>query len=139
MVGALVFEDLTFGLKAVIIFNPIMKSGSLLKWTQPEYAGKTDDFKGLIYKPDTKKTPSEKFEKFKDINDVKKEISKIDGSWLRNITFDGKEYWDIADEEMRPVRGIPDSENVLPSDWRYREDLIYLHREDITRADAWKV
>lgn len=28
---------------------------------------------------------------------------------------------------------------MLPSDWRYREDLIYLQRGDIPTADEWKV
>jgi hypothetical protein len=39
---AFVYEDLTYGLKAVIIFNPIMKSGGIFK--SHTYAGKLDEF-----------------------------------------------------------------------------------------------
>jgi hypothetical protein len=27
----------------------------------------------------------------------------------------------------------------MPSDWRYREDLIYLLRDDMKTADKWKI
>jgi hypothetical protein len=27
----------------------------------------------------------------------------------------------------------------MPSDWRYREDLIYLFRGDMKKADKWKI
>ena len=75
-------------------------------------------------------------------------ISKIKGSWLEKIYIDNKIYWDIDAQ-------IPDyfkpCEYVLPSDGRYREDLIWLFRsfynaknekerqlyEDI--AQEWKV
>jgi hypothetical protein len=33
-------------------------------------------------------------------------------------------YWDI--EAQIPDRLIPALENVLPSDWRFREDLVWL-------------
>lgn len=35
--------------KAIVIFNPIMKAGGI--FSSHTYAGKTDDFRGLIYKP----------------------------------------------------------------------------------------
>ena len=52
--------------------------------------------------------------------------------------IDGVEYWDIDDPEMRPKRHIP-NRTCLPSDWRYREDLIYLYRDNLKMADKWKV
>ena len=75
-------------------------------------------------------------------------ISKISGSWLEKVYIDKKIYWDIdaqIPEYFKPC------EYVLPSDGRYREDLIWLFRsfycaknekerklyEDI--AQEWKV
>lgn len=52
-------------------------------------------------------------------------ISKISGSWLHNMIIDGKCYWDIDKDIpywVRPVR------KCLPSDGRFREDLIWLYR-----------
>ena len=63
----------------------------------------------------------------------------IEGSWLENIKFDNKEYWDIDDHEPnrqvphypRPQKQDDDYKNnetdmSLPSDWRHREDLLWL-------------
>ncbi len=75
-------------------------------------------------------------------------ICKIKGSWLEKLYIDNKIYWDIdaqIPEYFKPC------EYVLPSDGRYREDLIWLFRsfynaknekerqlyEDI--AQEWKV
>lgn len=58
------------------------------------------------------------------IKDMQKKICDIEGSWLRSLIIDGKKYWDI-DEDL-PDRFKPLLENVAPSDWRYREDLIWL-------------
>jgi hypothetical protein len=58
------------------------------------------------------------------LKDVVKKICDIEGSWLHNLFIDGKNYWDIEKDE--PFRQRPEMEGVLPSDWRYREDLIWL-------------
>ncbi len=70
---------------------------------------------------------------------MKEEVCRIEGSWLKNVIIDGELLWDVEWEECTPYRMIPDKEMVLPSDWRYREDLIWLMRNDMDRADAWKV
>lgn len=81
MDSAFTFTDVKSGLKAVIIFNPIIKSGGY--FSSHTYAGKTDEFRGLIYQRDKKVDTSDiKYKKMTDINDVKKEICKIEGSWL---------------------------------------------------------
>lgn len=77
---AWVYHDETHGFKAVIIFNPIMKSGGM--FSSHTFAGKYDDFRGVIYKPDPKKTPPKSYKKFKDINDIKESICFIEGSWI---------------------------------------------------------
>ena len=51
-------------------------------------------------------------------------ICDIKGRWLKNLTIGDKEYWNI--DKMVPDRYVPTFENLLPSDWRYREDLLWL-------------
>jgi len=141
--GFFLFEDEANQIKAVIIFNPIMKAGGI--FSSNTYAGKTDDFRGLIYKPkakkkkDKKKDKDKKFSKYKHMEEDAEEIySEIEGSWLRELIIDGEEYWNINNPELRPQRHIPNT-IALPSDWRFREDLIYLFRNNMKMADKWKV
>jgi len=59
------------------------------------------------------------------LKDVKEVICEIDGSWLTHIDIGNKRYWDL--KEDLPSRQIPMIGNeIIPSDWRYREDLIWL-------------
>jgi hypothetical protein len=58
------------------------------------------------------------------LKDVVRPICEIQGSWLKNLIIGEKVYWDI--EAEIPFRQIPILENVAPSDWRFREDLIWL-------------
>lgn len=60
----------------------------------------------------------------KDIKDMVKPICEIKGSWLKNLIIDNKVFWDI-DQDI-PDRYIPNMNSLAPSDWRYREDLIWL-------------
>ena len=86
-----------------------------------------------------KKDKKTKFTKVKQIQDDAEEIyCELEGSWLRELKIDGEEWWHIDDPVLRPQRHIPDRVS-LPSDWRYREDLIYLHRGNMKMADKWKV
>jgi len=64
-----------------------------------------------------------------------KDVGHVTGSWLSHLDIDGTRYWDI--ERDKPLRHIPER-TPLPSDWRYREDLIWLHKGDLDRASAWK-
>lgn len=137
--GFFLFEDQENDIRCVIIFNPIMKSGGI--FSSHKFAGKTDDFRGLIYKPKDgcKGDKDKKYTKYKHIEEEAAEIyHEIEGSWLRGLAIDGVEWWDIDDPDMRPQRHIPDR-ICLPSDWRYREDLICLFRGDMKLADKWKV
>lgn len=74
-------------------------------------------------------------------------ISSIKGSWLKQICFDNEEFWNI--ETYVPSFIKPDY-FVLPSDGRFREDLIWLYRswnahdEDTKKAyehysHSWKL
>ncbi len=66
-----------------------------------------------------------------------KKICDIEGSWLKSLAIDGTKYWDIDQDE--PIRQVPEvGEEVLPSDWRYREDLIWLKYNYMKIAQKWK-
>ena len=129
--GSMVFEDLTNNFKAVIIFSTYKKSGFFKKTV----SGKKDEFIGIIYQCTPIKDPFETAKQLyskqaadiKDLGklkDVQKQLCEIQGSWMRNLIIDGKKYWDI-DTDV-PDRFRPHIEGVVPSDWRYREDLIWL-------------
>lgn len=114
--GTMVYEDKENGLKAVVIFFP----------------KQSDHFVGKLYKYDPslnlqKKEPS----KLSEIRDIQEEICDISGSWLENLKFGEDEYWNIDTMEPLRLTGVP---NPLPSDPRYREDLLWLHREKLNYA-----
>lgn len=64
-------------------------------------------------------------------------MSAIQGSWLREIAFDGKKYWQIDNKDIKLEAQIC-SKDPLPSDWRFREDLIWLKHKNEPYADIWK-
>ena len=118
--GTMIFEDKANQLKAVIILGQ----------------GRYDKFTGKIYRNDpsskyAKKEPS----KMSEIKDIAKEICDVSGSVLENLLIGGQEYWNI--ETMLPMKALP-IPNALPSDPRYREDLIWLKRENESFSQTWK-
>jgi hypothetical protein len=58
-------------------------------------------------------------------------LSSTKGSWVEFIEFDGKKYWDI--EVISPAELIS-ANKTLPSDCRFREDLIFLAEKDLNLA-----
>mmetsp|Transcript_15717 Transcript_15717/g.24138 ORF Transcript_15717/g.24138 Transcript_15717/m.24138 type:complete len:110 (+) Transcript_15717:1237-1566(+) len=76
----------------------------------------------------------------KELKDVKKQICTVEGSWLKNLYIDGKKYWDV--DELVPKRQqylLEKDGMVMPSDWRYREDLIWLKYGYTGIAQQWKL
>ena len=63
--------------------------------------------------------------------DKGRELSKISGHWTSYIEFDGKRYWDL--KMVDPIAHV-DTKIPLPSDARYREDLIYLAKKDMAKS-----
>jgi hypothetical protein len=59
------------------------------------------------------------------------EKSKVQGSWLEFIRFDGRLYWEL--ETCDTVRPVP-ADDCLPSDCRYREVSITFRTGDLDRA-----
>jgi hypothetical protein len=129
--GNIFFEDLTNNYKAVVIFSTYKVSGFFSKTE----TGKKDEYTGLIYECEPISDPQESARQLYSknaieitdltrIKDMVKPICELEGSWLRNLIIDGKKYWDIDDNI--PERQLPKMQDVVPSDWRYREDLIWL-------------
>ena len=52
-------------------------------------------------------------------------ISKIEGSWLGKLIVNKEILWDIDAQNPEFIKPV---KNCLPSDGRYREDLIWLYR-----------
>lgn len=70
-----------------------------------------------------------------EIKDIKSEICDVSGSWLENLFIGDKEYWHI--DKTLPMKPIPVA-NPLPSDPRFRDDLIWMHRGHEQYAAIWK-
>lgn len=100
---------------------------------------RTDAFYGKIYryKRNTQASPNSK-KKYNELNfeDVLDNISTLYGSWLEYLRIDDKEVWNI--DEDRPTQYIP-IEHPLPSDSRFREDLIWVQRNNKRYAQEWKL
>ena len=136
--GIMKFVDKKNNLKAVI------KIGS-----QKKVAGgglfskkRSDLIEGKIYtmKKDfvEKKIKNKKDQEKEDMKflDMEQEIGIIEGSWLDNLIVAGEEIWNM--NKIKPIRQIPE-ENPLPTDSRFREDLIFVKYNDFKMADKWKV
>ena len=52
-------------------------------------------------------------------------VSLCKGSWLESLEFDDKIYWNIDTDVPHWIKPEKDA---LPSDGRYREDIIWLYR-----------
>lgn len=118
-----------------MIFAPIAKKG-LISNTP---LGDHDTFVGLIYKYKGGKAEFDKSASAKMINDFKdvdEKIETISGSWLKELIIGDNKYWEIS--QHVPERYKP-AKVALPSDYRYREDLIWLKRKNEKLADLWKV
>lgn len=104
-IGSCTFEDLTNHRKAVLLMSTYKTHGMF----RSSSSGCKDQFEGIIYdsKPLTgnaesiKKNYGKDFEMVSDLKklkDVKKQICKVEGSWLRNCVIDNKVYWDIEQD-----------------------------------------
>jgi hypothetical protein len=120
--GHMKYEDRQNKIKAVVFFN---KSHSSLK------NKRFHDVYGKIFYHDFSKEKKNtefyenKVPKNPFPSDEKMIFSEITGSWLEGIYFDNKLYWNIKNKTPATVQPI---ENPIPSDSRYREDLVWLKR-----------
>jgi hypothetical protein len=57
----------------------------------------------------------------------------VNGYWTEEMWIDGVRFWNI--NEYRGFKVRP-SDNPLPSDVRFREDLVFLRNEDENTASV---
>ena len=124
--GISTIDDLSNGNKAIVVFDPkVPRFDSTIKPT---------NFEGIIYKSNGNQQ-KKKIESLSDISNVDEEICEVYGDTLNELIIDGETFW-IMDREV-PYRLYP-MPDCLPSDSRYREDLLWLHYEDQKYAQEWK-
>lgn len=68
--------------------------------------------------------------------DLEKEWHEVTGSYLGEVMVDGQLEWSMYSHPPSMVTPI---RNPLPSDWRFREDLIWMHYQDYPKSEKWKV
>lgn len=132
-INTMLFSDVKNNLKGIVKFGTnssyvhgfegyILESGFNIK-------GKYDHMKELESAHDAKLEYDSRKNK-------SKILSKISGSWLKELKFDGKEVvWNIDKHTPSWIRPLT---NVLPSDGRFREDLIWLYRMFNAKNDQEK-
>jgi len=140
----------------ITVFHEASQTKGVLKYAADAKSGLTSLFsssrsdvvRGQIYKYDVKKH-QHILHKHKDkwlamlkdlaeINDVAQPLHKVEGSWLREIRVDGELLWSL-DQDVRFAQQHNYIANPLPSDCRFREDLIWLFRKNEDLAQLWKV
>lgn len=123
--------DITNKLKGMIEFGYNNKNITQFIGTIINYAV---DIKHISSKEELKHTEKymTMYKKFVEASKIKKEsilaknpepLTYIHGCFTKDIYFDDQKIWDFASDEAFYV--VP-SKHVLPSDTRYREDLIWL-------------
>ena len=119
--GNMVFLDIKNNYKAIIKINPNPKCfheviGSVIKYI---YGDK------FVYNYEQEWEFGKKYEVGNEIKNGYRLIDTISGSWLSRLVIGEQITWDIHDqlpEFIRPVK------SCIPSDGRFREDLIWLFR-----------
>ena len=125
-VGVMIFFDIKNKLRAFVQFakdcNHIADiKGYIIKYEfEPDYKFNFDKEYEMFYKIDTNNL-NKNNNIFKS-NDI---VSTISGSWLGQLYFDNNKYWDIDEDIPTYIKPVY---NCLPSDSRFREDLIWLYR-----------
>ena len=131
-------------LKGVLKFSADVKKGLTSYFS----TFRSDVCRGALYKYDVKKH-NEICNKYKDkwlamINelgemaDMVKVLQKVEGTWLREIRVDGELLWSL-DTDVQYYQQHMFVDDPLPSDLRFREDLIWLHRKNEELSQTWKV
>ena len=119
--GNFVFIDSKNNLKAVVQINPFKKrfhdlGGTTFRYYYPE---------DWVYNYDKEWEYGKKYKIGQEAKNGIDVIENITGSWISNLDFGGQRMWDMrtdVPEFMRPVK------KCIPSDGRFREDLIWLYR-----------
>jgi len=118
--GEMFFRDKVNNLIGKLKINP--EVASWFGWGKKKLP--SDYIKGGIYHMDA------------DGNETGENLCEVNGTWLGCLEFDGLPYWSF---ELQMPKSLPVAVDIpLPSDCRFREDVIFLKAEDIPSAAEWK-
>ncbi len=128
-------EDSTNGLYAECVFNPD-KKGWFKRMFSSSQKTNHDFFDGVI-------TDSQDFSYRNNRDEVEKmkkkhkiEVyGKFEGHWTNSLTIDGAETWNYNSLKPHKMNYV---NNPLPSDGRFRTDLIALLNNDFAKAQEQK-
>ena len=81
------------------------------------------------------KNADDYYDKEVKMKDCVKVISSFSGNWLESMVCNGEKLWDI--DSQRPMKHFA-IQNPIPSDCRFREDLIWLRYGEKKIAQKWK-
>lgn len=62
-------------------------------------------------------------------------LAKVDGCWFESLSFNSVPFWDHS----QPAYKMKMKKDVLPSDWRFREDILWLLYENPKFSLQWKL
>ena len=137
--GSMVLHDEKNSLKSVIFIRGLLKKKSLFQTTyEPNVASKTQQaeklIEGIIYK--TKKGQNHKdIENIGDIKDMDFELAEVTGMAIDKPIIQNFGYSNWAG--VHHADPIP-QELALPSDIRFREDLINMKRDAVGKGKVAK-
>ena len=99
-----------------------------------------DEIRGGIYKVHTvpnfhSKIQNKKILDFFGKKDMKNKISNIEGIWTKEIFMDQVRFWDSNYRCMN----LTVEEDVIPTDMRFREDMLWLIYGNVEQAQKWKL
>jgi len=143
--GVMKFIDPKNKIKAIIKMDDGEKKGVFSKSRSDVFNGSIYEYTEPVISVKDKEKEKEKKKKVnakdqqkedKEMKDCKKELAKITGSWIEKLEIDGKDIWNINRDY--PTRAQP-VKNPLPSDCRYREDLLWVKHGSLPNAEEWKV
>ncbi len=119
-ISVMIFYDFKNHLKGVIQFGKDNKCIHKIKGIIFEYKYKNNK---IEYEKDREKM--NKLD-FNNLDKSKYKVkAKLEGSWLKEVIFDNEKLWDIDIDIPFWIKPV---QNCLPSDCRFREDLIWLFR-----------
>ncbi len=142
LIDAFFIKNEKNGLKLVNKIGEKTKKGFLSSMLS---SSKLDGLSGSIYKYDKDKDESYKKlewramqKKLCEADDIVEEICKISGNYTKELKYDKETIWQFEDltENMNYQNFIKDP---LPSDVRFREDVIWLAYGNEDYAQKWKI
>jgi len=126
--GAVKFRDDKNGIGADIVIDPpVVNDSSWSAWFGYGKKLPTDFMEGELFTYKLNKDERE-------VN--KRKVCTIDGSWLGELRFDNKSFWKWS--MQLPKAQVLPAEDPLPSDCRFRADLLALESGDLDLAQKEK-